>query len=75
MNQKLSLNLKPETARLLKIALPLFAALYAFSVFLYAAAGALFDYQLALILTEQLVTGLRASFGLLFFGLLFMECR
>jgi len=75
MKTKFELTLKPETTWLLKIALPLFAALYAISVFLYSAAGALFDYQLALVLTEQLVAGLRASFGLLFLGVLLMECR
>jgi len=75
MNLIKSLTLKPETIKLLKAAGILIAALYASTVLLFAGAGTLFDFQQALIWSEQLSLGLRAGIGWLVLGVLFMECR
>ena len=69
------LTLKPETLRLLKLAGLLIALLYAVAILLYAAAGTVLDFQLALVWSEQLSVGLRAGIGWLVLGVLFMECR
>ena len=68
-------TLKPETVRLLKRAALLLSALYALSLLLFCAAGTLLDYQVALVLSERLAAGLKAGFGLLCLGFLFMECK
>jgi len=73
MKTKLKLALKPETLRLLQLAGIAMALCYAAALLLYRYAGAAIDYQLALILSERLTTGLRAGFGLLCLGFLVME--
>ena len=75
MKTKCDYKLKPETIGLLKSAGLMMTVLYGVSVLLYYAAGTVLDFQLALIWSEQLVTGLRAGFGLLCLGLLAMEIR
>ena len=75
MKTKCDYTLKPETIGLLKAGALLMTLLYAASVLLYAMAGSTLDFQLALIWSEQLATGLRAGFGLLCVGLLAMEVR
>ena len=67
--------LQPETVRMLKRAALLMSAIYALSLLLYRGAGTLLDYQAALVLSERLAAGLRAGFGLLCLGFLFMECK
>lgn len=68
-------KLKPETKRLLALSGLALALCYALSAALYCLAGTALDYQLALIWSERLAAGLRAGFGLLCIGFLFMECR
>ena len=76
MEEKKSITLKPETRRLLGRAGLVLAVCYAMAIALYIFAGkAPFGYQLALILSERMAAGLRAGFGLLCIGFLFMECR
>ncbi len=68
-------ELKPETRRLLRLALPLLLALYACAVFIYAVAGSTENYQLAMLAAQHLTIGLKSAFGVLCLGLLFFECR
>jgi len=64
MKTKCDYSLKPETIGLLKSGGLLMTLLYAASVLLYYAAGSSLDFQLALVWSEYLATGLRAGFGL-----------
>lgn len=75
MLTKLKIALKPETKQLLHRAWIVLAVCYAAALLLYRFAGVLLDYQLALILSERLSLGIRAGFGLLCLGFLFMECK
>ena len=73
--KKFNLTLKPETVGLLKRAALLMSALYGLSLALFCAAGTVLDYQVGLIWSEGIMTGLRSGFGLLCLGFLVMECR
>ena len=68
-------TLKPETISLLKRATLLLCAFYALALVLFGAAGKLLDYQTALVWSERLMAGVRAGFGVLCLGFLFMECK
>ena len=75
MESKKTFSLKPETIGLLKWAALVMTALYGLSLLFYQGAGTLTDYQTAMIISEKLAEGLRAGFGLLCLGLIFMESK
>ena len=75
MRTEQNYTLKRETIGLLGRAGMVLAMCYALAIALYYLAGTALDYQLALIFSERMAAGLRAGFGLLCIGFLFMECK
>ncbi|MCL2107667.1 MAG: hypothetical protein FWH26_11510 [Oscillospiraceae bacterium] len=69
-------GLKPETIRMLKTVSLLLAALYILALAIYAAGNlGWLEYQLSMMLSEQLVMGFRRGFGMLCIGFLLAEAK